>query len=271
MADAGLPPPRPYRCGPTSRGEPSAASAAMSPGVAAARAVPEGGPAGRQPLHRQDRDRRGDRRVPVRLRHRCHLRRAALHQEGPRRVDVRAGGDRQLAADRRGGRGRARRLVVGLRRPALDEGRVRLDLRRRRDRLGGGAERVVADRRPLRAGPLGGHGLVRVARVHLRARAEGDPRRRDVVQPDDDRQRDPRRLHRQPDPAGGLALGARPRRGAGPRTGDRHAVHAAVAALAGRAGPRGRGARGARAHPLRGGRARRAARRSARAPSRRAA
>ena len=82
-------------------------------------------------------------RLPVRLRHRSDLRGVAVHQAGLSRVGVAAAGDHRLAAHRRGGRCDGVRLSRGGDEQEMDEGAVRLHLRRR-----GALERVRARARP---------------------------------------------------------------------------------------------------------------------------
>src|ERR1700761_465275 len=189
-------------------------------------------------------DRRA-RRLPLRLRHRRHLRRPPLHRTGLQADRVRGAGVRRRAAGRGGDRRRDLGLVGRRDLQAPDDDHRGRGLRLRRARLRRVDVILGADLGALRPRPGGRRRLLRRADVHLRVGAEEDPRRRHLLQPADGGERDLPFLHRQ---LGlrrrrrELALDARPggdpRRGAG----DRDVLPAVLAALAGRAGPRRGGA-----------------------------
>ena len=210
------------------------------------------GPTGAAQRGTDRRDRR-PRRPAVRLRHRDHRRRPALHQERLRPRQLRPGPGRRRGADRRGRRRRDRRAGRRHLRPAADDPARRRRLHRRRPgqrrraRGRGPGRRPDRDRRRDRAR------LGRRPRLHLRGGAAGEPRPPGQLLPAGGDDRDPRRLpgrarlQRQRR----LALDARARLRAGAGARLRDAADAAEPALAGDERRRLRGAGDAGEDPRR--------------------
>ena len=195
----------------------------------------------------------GARRAALRLRHRHHRRRPALHQAGLRPRQLRPGRGRRRGPDRSHRRRRDRRSGRRHLRPAADDParRRRLHRRRagqrRRARRRGPGHRPSRDRRRDRAR------LRRRARLHLRGGAAGEPRPPGQLLPAGGDDRHPRRLpgRARLRPQRGLALDARARLRAGAGAGLRDAADAAEPALAGDERRRLRGAGDAGEDPRR--------------------
>ena len=155
-----------------------------------ARGVPAEGAAQR----RADGGDCGARRPAVRLRHRGHRRRPALHQAGLRPRQLRPGAGRRRGADRRRRRRRDRRAGRRHLRAAADDPARRRGLHRRRAGQRRRAERRRAGHRPRRDRRRDRARLGRRPGLHLRGGAAGEPRPPGQLLPARGDDRHPRRL-----------------------------------------------------------------------------
>ena len=179
--------------------------------------------------------------------------RPAVHQDRLPPRQLRPGPGRRRGADRRGRRCRDRRARRRHLRPPADDPALGDRLHRRRPRQRGGARARRPRRRPDRDRRRDRPRLGRLAGLHLRGRAAGEPRPPGQLLPARGDDRDPRRLPRRPrlqrDRRLALDARARLRAGAGARLRD--VADAAEPALAGHARRRLQGPRRAGEDPRR--------------------